>query len=84
MSALPQRPDDAALLHTLISLLTILGPLALDLNVWEAQNSYFSVNRSLLPDMQEKSRAGDRRARDWIERFETLGQLLHVRKPKQT
>jgi hypothetical protein len=33
--------------------------------------------------MQEQSRAGQRQARDWIAAFDSLGQLLHVRKPKQ-
>jgi hypothetical protein len=79
MDALRGNPEDITLMKDLDTLFTILQPLALQLRLWEAQNVYFSLGRTLYAPMQERARNNDKSAKKWIDRFDALGAHLSVR-----
>jgi alpha-amylase/alpha-mannosidase (GH57 family) len=66
-------------LETIDRLLEILTDLPLTLDLWRAQNVYFSMGKSILPKMIREAEEGDESARRWVELFGNLGEYLHVR-----
>lgn len=79
MEGLSESPDDLSLLSDLEAFLRVLSGLDLDLNLWKSQNIYFSIGRSLAGIMKEKAAAGDGDGKNWMDLFQSLGTLLHVR-----
>lgn len=78
MESFLNQPQDVALLEAAESLLGILNPLALNLNLWKAQNIYFSIGRQIYSAMKQKAEAGDAGAKKWVERIISLGEYLKV------
>jgi alpha-amylase/alpha-mannosidase (GH57 family) len=56
----------------------ILHALPLELNLWKAQNIYFSMGKEFLGKMREKAEGGDEDAKKWLEHFNSLGHHLNV------
>ena len=56
-----------------------LKPLPLPLNLWKAQNIYFSISQSFFKEMKERENEGDESSRQWVECFTKLGDNLHVK-----
>jgi hypothetical protein len=79
VTLLAGNPHDISLLQKIEGVLTLLEKLQLDLDVWRAQNEYFSMSRTILPEERTKSEGGDPRAREWIRLFLSLGSHLHIR-----
>jgi alpha-amylase/alpha-mannosidase (GH57 family) len=79
MEALDTTPEDISPMTALQSLLTTLHPLALELNLWEAQNIYLTLRRGVYPVMSARARRGDQPANQWIALFDALAEPLHVR-----
>ena len=67
-----------ALLRGLLD--TSLQLLSLDLDLWRAQNVYFSVASQHFVSMKEKADQEDLGAQKWVELFHSLEHNLHVRK----
>jgi alpha-amylase/alpha-mannosidase (GH57 family) len=74
-----RQPQDIGLLEAADSLLSILNPLSLNLNLWKAQNIYFSIGKQIYGEMKEKANTGDESAKRWIERISSLGEYLKVK-----
>lgn len=74
-----RQPQDISLLEVADSLLSILNPLSLTLNLWKAQNIYFSIGKQIYGEMKEKANTGDESAKRWIERINSLGEYLKVK-----
>ncbi len=74
-----RQPQDIGLLEAADSLLSILNPLSLNLNLWKAQNIYFSIGKQIYGEMKEKANTGDESAKRWIERINSLGEYLKVK-----
>jgi alpha-amylase/alpha-mannosidase (GH57 family) len=74
-----RQPQDIGLLEAVDSLLSILNPLSLNLNLWKAQNIYFSIGKQIYGEMKEKANTGDESAKRWIERISSLGEYLKVK-----
>ncbi|MGA1870825.1 MAG: DUF3536 domain-containing protein [bacterium] len=68
-----------SLLEEAESLLRILHPLSLDLDLWEAQNIYFSAGKQLRADMEKRAEKDDEEARLWMKYFHNLGDYLEVK-----
>ena len=77
MKRLSDNPDNIHLLEKIIIILEFLAQLNLDLDLWKAQNTYFSMGRKIYPDIL--SQAGtDELAGRWVRFFEHLGGILEV------
>ncbi len=79
MEKLWKTPEDASLLEEITTLFTTLSTLPLKLDLWKAQNIYFSVSDQYFDQIQEKAKNGDQNSKTWIEHFTNLGEYLHVR-----
>ncbi len=79
MEELSRSPADASLLETARITLEILGALSLKLNLWEAQNIYFSIGKQLYNDMLDRAEKGEPDSKRWVEHFNGLGYHLGVR-----
>jgi alpha-amylase/alpha-mannosidase (GH57 family) len=79
MERLLQKPEDTALLDKIDSTLEVLKPLSLSLNLWNAQNVYFSIGKKFFLSMSEKSRKHDDPAVRWVDGFLKLGKYLQVK-----
>ncbi|MBU1042866.1 MAG: DUF3536 domain-containing protein [Candidatus Omnitrophica bacterium] len=61
------------------SLLFEIEKLKLDLDIWKAQNLYFTKGKTMLDEMIAKRDQGDLRCNQWIDAFDELGHLIKVR-----
>jgi alpha-amylase/alpha-mannosidase (GH57 family) len=75
---LNQDPEDLHLLENIDTTLEALKPLSLSLDLWNAQNIYFSISRRLYSGMKKRASQGDKLAKKWIPAFNLLGSYLHV------
>ncbi|HDH34790.1 MAG TPA: DUF3536 domain-containing protein, partial [Nitrospirae bacterium] len=73
MERLNEGPEDIVLIEKINDALEASAPLALPLDLWKAQNIYFSIGRKLHGSMKEKA------ATEWLEVFLRLGHDLHVK-----
>ncbi|MBI5055616.1 MAG: DUF3536 domain-containing protein [Nitrospirae bacterium] len=79
MERLSQQHEDVSLFEKIDTALELLKPLSLPLNLWKAQNIYFSIGRNHLDKMKEWAAKGDSLGRKWVEGFSKLGYYLHVK-----
>jgi len=79
MQRFSQTPFNVTLLETIENVFRILTALALQLDLWKAQNIYFSIGTQRYDEMEEKSNKGDTRAKKWLKHFNKLGEYLNVR-----
>ncbi len=74
-----QQIEDIQIFEKIEKVLKILKPLSLSLDLWNAQNLYFSMGKTFYSNMQEKAAGGDASAKKWLEAFRKLGYYLHVK-----
>ncbi|MCX5725854.1 MAG: DUF3536 domain-containing protein [Candidatus Saganbacteria bacterium] len=79
MERFSRTPRDFNLLAQVESLLKVLEPLSLQLDLWKGQNIYFFVGKELFPRMREDASKGNEDAGKWLEHFGNLGEFLRVR-----
>lgn len=79
MQRLVEEPDWSPLIETIVALLDLLLTRPIDLDLWEAQNRYFSLGQQRLAVQRQHARQGEAEAVRWLEGFEKLGHLLGVR-----
>jgi len=79
MEKLNEQPEDIRLFEMLKDTLEALTPLGLQLNLWKAQNIYFSIRKRHFPMMKKKAETGDSFSADWVGAFSKLGHYLHVK-----
>jgi alpha-amylase/alpha-mannosidase (GH57 family) len=79
LERLDQNPEDLNVMDVIDGTLGAIGPLALSLDLWKAQNLHFSVSRRLYGPKSDSARRGDRNDIEWVERFDSLGRHLQVR-----
>ncbi len=77
--SLEGRPEDLNLLEKIRDVLKLLSPLPIKMNLWEAQNVYFSIGRSLYGRLNEKAKAGDEWAGRWAAAFREVGGFVAVK-----
>ncbi len=73
------EPQNTALFERIALILKLIEPLSLDLNLWRAQNMFFSLKEQLLEKMQAKAEAGDESARTWTDTFCMLSNYLRIK-----
>jgi len=74
----PHLAESVDVLERLVSFFEAIAPLDLQLDLWKAQNIYFSLGKRMLPAIQERAGKGDAAGRRWCEAFERLGAFLNV------
>ncbi len=82
MHRLNEHPHDILLMTKITTILEIFGGLSLDLDLWEAQNVYFEMARTVYPDIAGPAFGGGADPQPhWVKIFEYLGDILQVRIP---
>ncbi|MBU4148955.1 MAG: DUF3536 domain-containing protein [Candidatus Omnitrophica bacterium] len=79
MEKFSKTPEESSLIEDLVNIFNTLKPLALTINFWKAQNTFFSVGKRLYPEMKEKMDKGEESAEKWITNFDDLGDYLKIR-----
>ncbi|MDP2931283.1 MAG: DUF3536 domain-containing protein, partial [Chloroflexota bacterium] len=81
MARLVSTPDDLALLKSLVNTVTLVRSLPFEVNLWQVQNLYYQMLRTIYPGFQKKSR-GSPADRDWVTQFISLGEQLSIEVPR--
>jgi alpha-amylase/alpha-mannosidase (GH57 family) len=79
MERVRERPEESPLIQRITRVLELLDSIALELDLWKAQNIYFAVGKPLQPLKKEMAEVGDPSAKEWVEAFTALGSRLRVR-----
>ena len=79
MEKVAQDPTNPSLFAGITNALELLESLSLNLNFWKAQNTYFALKEKLRSGMDEKVKAGNGSAREWLNAFNELGQKLRIK-----
>lgn len=79
MERLSEEPEDIVLIEKINDTLGAATPIALPLDLWKAQNIYFSIGRELYETMKEKAGRADDVAKKWLDAFLRLGHYLQVK-----
>jgi alpha-amylase/alpha-mannosidase (GH57 family) len=74
-----EQTEETALIEKMENVLAFLISLSVTPDLWAAQNTYFSIARGLNRSMKERAEKGENKARHWVERFQKLGERLHVK-----
>ena len=79
MDKIHQQSENLQLFEKIDKTLEVLKPLCLSLDLWKAQNYYFSIGKDYYNAMKEKAEKGDSFAGSWVEGFLKLGYYLNVK-----
>lgn len=79
MERLYEQPEEIKLYDKIVDVLELIAPLSVPLDLWKAQNIYFSIGKGLYSTMKEKAEHGDMFAEKWTEGFRKLGSHIHVK-----
>jgi hypothetical protein len=74
-----ERPEDLPLLTHLESLTGLARLLPFQVTFWKAQNVYYDLRSSAFALSLKAAADGDAVAREWVERFRSLGETLGMR-----
>jgi alpha-amylase/alpha-mannosidase (GH57 family) len=81
MERLSIKPDDTKLIKRIESILKLIESIGLELDIWKAQNIYFSIGKTLYKTLKESAEKDKTEQRKWVEEFRKLGYHLHVKIP---
>jgi len=79
LEKLRQQPEEIPLIEKVENVLGLLFSLSAELDLWKAQNTYFSLGKVLFGSMKERAERGDDLGKRWIEVFDRLGSRLQVK-----
>jgi hypothetical protein len=77
-----KKTDNIKLLKNISEMMSILKPLSLDLQLWEAQNIYFAIIKKSYSKMSWMSKKGNNIAKEWLELFNNVGTYLQIKSPE--
>lgn len=78
MDGFAVKPKDQKILKTMVTMLKILEPLQLHVDVGKPQNVFFSISKKHYWDIKKKADTGHTRSKNWIAFFEELSRRLNV------
>jgi len=79
MESFSLMPADDTLLKAVEEMLKALEPLSLNVNISKAQNILFLIGKQSYITVHKKAVAGDEQAKQWVARFDSASDYLHVR-----
>ncbi len=79
MEKLSQQPEDLTLFDKIETVLQLLTSLPIKLELWEAQNTYYTITKNLYGAMKDRAENGEEFARKWLEGFHKLGDYMCIR-----
>jgi alpha-amylase/alpha-mannosidase (GH57 family) len=82
LSEFLEKTNDLKLLKNISEMMSTLKPLSLDLQLWEAQNIYFSIIKTSYSKMSRESKKGNNIAKEWLELFNNVGTYLQIKSPE--
>ena len=74
-----EMPEDVALMQKLEAAVGLARDLPFEVNIWRAQNNYYQLVQTSLPDFAAKADQGDAAAQEWIDHFIGLGGKLGIK-----
>jgi alpha-amylase/alpha-mannosidase (GH57 family) len=74
-----ENPDDFTCLRQLAAVVSLVRTMPFEVRLWEAQNIYFELTHTVLPEWRWKAGHGEAEAHDWVEVFLQLGRDLSVK-----
>ncbi|HEX6642000.1 MAG TPA: DUF3536 domain-containing protein, partial [Thermoanaerobaculia bacterium] len=77
MARLAEDPDDVERLERIDQLARLIGDVPFEVDLWNAQNSYWELMHTVLPDKRHEA-IDNAAARAWVEQFEGLADTLHI------
>jgi len=81
LKRLQQKPRDMETLERANVLTSLLPMTTFSVDLWRAQNLYYSIFRNSFPEI---ARRQDQDSRVWQERFLALGEKLRISVPELT
>ncbi len=79
MEELSHRPEDISCINRIEEVLKLIKRLPIELDLWNAQNIYFSIGKEHFRSNKEKAETGSTVQKNWIQEFKKLGYHLHVK-----
>ena len=77
MNGLASHPNDLDFLCYLADFLEAVRELPFPIDLWEAQNIYYVLERAVLPEVKARADAGQEEAVKWMKEFQSVGTSLH-------
>jgi hypothetical protein len=78
MSKLAKAPANLAFLITINETIELLQQLPISIDLWQAQNTYYTICRQLCPTLRNAYDRGNTTSSEWFEQFQQLGHSLNV------
>lgn len=78
MEKLAKAPGNLAFLITINETIEQLQRLPITLDLWQAQNDYYTICQKLDPTLREALNREDAASSEWLEQFRQLGDSLNV------
>jgi hypothetical protein len=76
MNKIAENPEDVSQIKELQEIASLIMPLPIGLNLAEAQNTYWHLKQTTLPDLQRRASEGDAVAGESVKEFLALGETL--------
>jgi len=76
---LKESPEDGERLKSLINIIRFARSAPLEINYWNAQNSFWNMLEEYYPYLKERSKHGEERASSLVQNIKELGRLLKVK-----
>ena len=73
------KPTELPLLQQLSAATSVIPTLPFTVNLWKAQNGYYEIAQTVLPEMNDKAGRGDKQAQAWVACFLALGEKINVK-----
>jgi hypothetical protein len=73
-----ENPNDLQLMVKIEMAAGLAKSLPFEVNIWRAQNNYYSMLHNVLPQFVDRHRTGDAEAQEWMSHFLALGRNLSV------
>jgi alpha-amylase/alpha-mannosidase (GH57 family) len=72
------QPLDTQAIQTIRRMIETVEALHLELDLWKAQNAYFTMGVRVRPEQDQRAASGDQNAQTWLEAYARLGTVLKV------
>lgn len=79
MKDLAHNPEDMSLVEIIEKILHIFSPSAFQLDLWWAQNIYFSIWKRCYQLILNKAKENDSMAKKWVKYFDKIGIYLNIK-----